>query len=475
MSGRRAHPSSVRVFFLAAVFLGGTAATGAADVQQFLDRLRGLSAEELAAAVREIGAEDPEPLPTVLVGLTFWLEPQFEQAQREGRYPSAGLESALSAAGRALAALGPSQAVPIGRCAAGEDSNRAYAELCVRALAELGAAANSAVPILKEGLRSGSSQARWGAMLGLVAVDGPAYPTLIEALGSPSADVRDVAATGLGKTGSPAVLKPLLRALDDPEIASTASRAIGDLGSVALPALPVLLASEHVNPPDIARIGAPAIPALVRNLESRNERARRKAAFTLAEMGESAAPSLIEAMGHPSADVRRLLAEVVGIVPGAAASTRAGLVRLSTDPDPGVRAAAIQALGSDAGPTPPRESAPPEAAAVRKATPKGGGAAPKAVRVGGTIPEPRKIKDVRPVYPDIAKAARFEGDVVLECTIGADGTVSDVTLVRGHPLLDEAAVEAVRQWVYEPVVSNGVPVSVIMTVTVSFRVDVTPQ
>ena len=70
-------------------------------------------------------------------------------------------------------------------------------------------------------------------------------------------------------------------------------------------------------------------------------------------------------------------------------------------------------------------------------------------------------------------ACSFSPDV-LECTIGADGRVSDVKVVRGIPLLDESAIEAVRQWVYEPVLMNGVPVPVIMTVTTSFRLPTTP-
>jgi TonB family protein len=96
---------------------------------------------------------------------------------------------------------------------------------------------------------------------------------------------------------------------------------------------------------------------------------------------------------------------------------------------------------------------------------------PAAVRVGGDIKEPRKLKDVRPVYPDVARQARVQGIVILECVIGADGTVTEVKVVRGVPLLDEAAKEAVRQWVYEPTLLNGVPVPVIMTVTASFRLD----
>jgi protein TonB len=304
-------------------------------------------------------------------------------------------------------------------------------------------------------------------------------------------------------------------------------------------------------------------------------------------------------MRHPSAEVRRLVAEAIGGVPEAAPPTRTGLVRLATDPDPGVRVAAVAALGGDheseesraavvravddvnrrvswqalqtlgrfrssaasvrpviaqklespdrylraaaiaglvqlqgsthpdqvapildrirendpdaelrtlaaayhsalsgarapgqgaesggvpppppplpAVPEPPLEPDPRGASTVRKATPAGGMAPPKVLRVGGTIKEPRKIKDVRPVYPDIAYQARVQGYVVLECTIGADGRVSDVKVVRGIPLLDQAAIDAVSQWVYEPVLMNGVPVAVIMTVTVSFRVDVTPQ
>lgn len=470
MTGRRRRASSAGVSLLAAV-LGATAAAPAGDVQQVLDRLRGLNAEELAAAVRQIGAEDPDPLPAVLMGLTLWLQPHAEQAEREQQYPNPRLESATAAAGRALAALGPAQAVPIARCAAGEDSSLAEGELCVRALAELGSAAEAAVPVLKAGLQSENAQARWGAMAGLVAVDGPRYTALIEALDSPNAAVRDVAATGLGRTRSPVALRPLLKALEDPEITS-AARAIGELGPAAVPALPVLLASEHVDPPSVARIGPSAIPALTRNLGSPSERVRRNAAFSLAEMGEPAVPSLLEAMEHPSAEVRRLVAEVSGIVPGVVPSVRAGLVRLSADPDPAVRAAAVTALGGNPGPE-VRSPSTPGVAAGRRAAPSDG-AAPKALRVDGSIREPRKIKDVRPAYPEIAATARVQGDVVLECTIGADGRVSDVKVVRGNPLLDEAAIEAVRQWVYEPVLMNGVPVAVIMTVTTSFQLSTPP-
>jgi len=93
------------------------------------------------------------------------------------------------------------------------------------------------------------------------------------------------------------------------------------------------------------------------------------------------------------------------------------------------------------------------------------------VRVGGDIKEPAKRKHVDPVYPDIAVRANIEGIVVLECHIGLQGQVTAVKVLRGIPLLNDAAVEAVRQWVYTPTLLNGIPMPVIMTVTVQFALD----
>ena len=68
----------------------------------------------------------------------------------------------------------------------------------------------------------------------------------------------------------------------------------------------------------------------------------------------------------------------------------------------------------------------------------------------------------------MARSARVSGIVILEAVIGPDGRVTDVTVLRSVALLDEAAVEAVQQWEYTPTLLNGVPVPVIMTVTVNF-------
>lgn len=90
------------------------------------------------------------------------------------------------------------------------------------------------------------------------------------------------------------------------------------------------------------------------------------------------------------------------------------------------------------------------------------------VRVGGNIHQPQKIKDVKPVYPAIAQSARVEGVVTIEATIGEDGKVTDAKVLRSIPLLDQAALDAVRQWEYTPTLLNGVPVPVLITVTVKF-------
>jgi TonB family protein len=93
------------------------------------------------------------------------------------------------------------------------------------------------------------------------------------------------------------------------------------------------------------------------------------------------------------------------------------------------------------------------------------------VRVGGNIKTPTKTKDVRPVYPPIAQSARVSGVVIIEATIGADGKVKDAKVLRSIPLLDQAALDAVKQWQFTPTLLNGVPVPVIMTVTVNFTLQ----
>lgn len=91
------------------------------------------------------------------------------------------------------------------------------------------------------------------------------------------------------------------------------------------------------------------------------------------------------------------------------------------------------------------------------------------VRPVGEIKSPRLVRQVPPVYPEIARQARVEGVVELECVTDITGRVIGVTLRRSIPLLDQAAIDAVRQWVYEPMVINGRPRGVVFNVTVRFE------
>jgi protein TonB len=92
------------------------------------------------------------------------------------------------------------------------------------------------------------------------------------------------------------------------------------------------------------------------------------------------------------------------------------------------------------------------------------------VRAGGTsgVRVPQKLNEVNPAYPPIAMQAHIEGIVIIEATINESGNVVNARVLRSVPLLDQAAVEAVKQWRYTPSMLNGSPVPVIMTVTVNF-------
>jgi protein TonB len=93
----------------------------------------------------------------------------------------------------------------------------------------------------------------------------------------------------------------------------------------------------------------------------------------------------------------------------------------------------------------------------------------KPVRVGGAIQPPTKIRDVAPIYPPIAQSAGVFGIVIISATIGTDGAVVDTAVLKAHPLLAQAALDAVQQWRFTPTRLNGEPVPVVMTVTVNFQ------
>ncbi len=90
------------------------------------------------------------------------------------------------------------------------------------------------------------------------------------------------------------------------------------------------------------------------------------------------------------------------------------------------------------------------------------------ITIGGNIKPPARTKYVMPEYPELARKNRVQGVVILEAIIGADGKVEDARVLRSSPLLDQAALTAVRAWEYTPTLLNGKPTPVIMTVTVVF-------
>jgi len=96
---------------------------------------------------------------------------------------------------------------------------------------------------------------------------------------------------------------------------------------------------------------------------------------------------------------------------------------------------------------------------------------PRVLPVGGAVRAPVKIHDVTPVYPAVARAARAQGVVILEAVIARDGTVRDVRVIKSVPLLDQAAIDAVRGWRYSQPTLNGIPVDVSMTVRVMFGLN----
>jgi protein TonB len=112
-----------------------------------------------------------------------------------------------------------------------------------------------------------------------------------------------------------------------------------------------------------------------------------------------------------------------------------------------------------AAPPPPPPPPPPKAVT------------PQRIRVGGNVSAANLIRKVTPVYPPLAKQARIQGTVRFTAIIGKDGTIQNLQLVSGHPLLVQAAQDAVRQWVYRPTLLNNEPVEVVTQIDVNFTLS----
>jgi len=97
--------------------------------------------------------------------------------------------------------------------------------------------------------------------------------------------------------------------------------------------------------------------------------------------------------------------------------------------------------------------------------------APQRIRVGGNVQQAKLVNQPKPVYPPLAKQARIQGTVRFNAIIGRDGAIANLTVVSGHPLLVPSALEAVRQWKYQPTLLNGEPVEVVTQIDVNFTLQ----
>ena len=140
---------------------------------------------------------------------------------------------------------------------------------------------------------------------------------------------------------------------------------------------------------------------------------------------------------------------VVGGVPGGVAGGTPG----------GVLGGIIGSVPTAALPPPP-----PPPAKVAPVT-------PKRITIGGNVQQAKLVRQPKPVYPPLAKQARISGVVHLAAVISKDGTIQDLKVISGHPLLIPAALEAVKQWVYQPTLLNGEPVEVSTQIDVNFTLS----
>jgi len=99
----------------------------------------------------------------------------------------------------------------------------------------------------------------------------------------------------------------------------------------------------------------------------------------------------------------------------------------------------------------------------------------KRITIGGNVQQAKLVRQPRPEYPPLAKQARISGVVSLQVLIGTDGTVKNIGVISGHPLLIPAALDAVRQWQYQETLLNGQPVEVLTQVDVNFSLSDQPQ
>jgi len=118
---------------------------------------------------------------------------------------------------------------------------------------------------------------------------------------------------------------------------------------------------------------------------------------------------------------------------------------------------------------PDRAAAPPPPPVVKEAAKPA--AVPQRIRVGGQVQQAMLVNQTRPIYPQLAKAARIQGVVRLSAVIGVDGAIVNLQVLSGPPMLIPAALDAVKQWRYRPTLLNGEPTEVATQIDVNFTLQ----
>jgi protein TonB len=154
--------------------------------------------------------------------------------------------------------------------------------------------------------------------------------------------------------------------------------------------------------------------------------------------------------------VAALVEDVTQLVPQMTSENIVGSI-----PGPSVPNALSQMFTNIAIPKPPPQPAPVKAKAADSAP----------IRASSTIQEAKLLRKIIPIYPQIAITAHVQGTVHLVGVISKDGTIKELQVIDGSPLLVRAALDAVRQWVYKPTLLSGEPVEVIAPITVTFTLN----
>jgi len=323
-------------------------AAGGQSVEDQLKRLESSDKQVRDAAVIALAKFGPGELDAIFIGATFFLGPRFKRLADEGKAfkDDPVLERILADIGRALAAMGPAAAEELAkRGTSGELTMES--DLSLQALKTMGPQARRAIPILRAAIASENHNIQWSGMLGLVAVDGPDYPTLRAALRSPNSDMRAVAVAGLGKTGSPAAVDAVLATFRDPDpvVKDTAVTAMRDLGPLLVPKIPEILADEGmVSRVPFDMMGAAAV-SLLKDLLLKGQRPIcDRAGVALARTGGTALAALTAALGHPNPAVRLAVVSALPQVDRNNKFIAESLAKVWKDNDSAVRVAALDSL-----------------------------------------------------------------------------------------------------------------------------------